>query len=293
MPKRTNGNEYERQARLTDNYSQIPHGLWTADLSWGAKCLLGWLHSHDPRYVATLTNQRIRRELGCSGIVGKWFSELEDAGFITVERTEHRNRVVILAAPWEALAQRPRRRSGNGQDDAVPEPEVVKEWSSGGQEMTDNRSGNDHIEDKREDHGGDQVTLVGDIVHHAEVVPDWVQTFDAWWKLQPRKIAKDKARKIWQRMTADERTLALEVMPHHIEHWRSSKTEAKFIPHPTTWLNQRRWEDELATEYQPQGSLVQQVAAYALQRRRMENNGEHRGHTGGTGQLVRGDNRME
>lgn len=27
--------------------------------------------------------------------------------------------------------------------------------------------------------------------------------------------------------------------------WRAEKTDIKYIPNPTTWLNQERWEDEV------------------------------------------------
>ena len=128
--------------------------------------------------------------------------------------------------------------------------------------------------------------------HPAELVADWESTFEQWWKMQPRKVAKDKARKLWQKMTDTERDLAIEVMPYHVEHWRASKTEAKFIPHPPTWLNQRRWEDELVSDYKPQGSLVEQISRYALTQRRQENRGRRASDDSPRG-LGSGDDRLE
>ena len=133
---------------------------------------------------------------------------------------------------------------------------------------------------------------VAEIVYEAEIVPSWETSFEQWWKMQPRKVAKDKARKLWQKMTDSERDLAIEVMPYHVEHWRASKTEAKFIPHPPTWLNQRRWEDELVSDYKPQGSLVEQISRYALDQRRQDSN-EHSGHDDSPRGLGSGDDRLE
>jgi hypothetical protein len=31
----------------------------------------------------------------------------------------------------------------------------------------------------------------------------------------------------------------------HATQWRKLGTELQFIPHPATWLNQRRWEDDV------------------------------------------------
>lgn len=68
-------------------------------------------------------------------------------------------------------------------------------------------------------------------------------TFDDFWKLYPRKIARKPAERIWSRLTDDEKRKALEALPNHLRAWAS--TETTFIPHATTWLNQARWEDEV------------------------------------------------
>lgn len=71
------------------------------------------------------------------------------------------------------------------------------------------------------------------------------RAFDAFWEAYPRKVKKKEARKkfqaIFPKKVSLERLLtALE------EHKRSEQwNDVKFIPHPSTWLNQERWEDEL------------------------------------------------
>jgi hypothetical protein len=69
--------------------------------------------------------------------------------------------------------------------------------------------------------------------------------FDEFWKLYPRKVSKRVAQKMWERMTKDEQQAAVEALPVHIKYWRLKETDADFIPHAATWLNQGRWEDEL------------------------------------------------
>jgi hypothetical protein len=69
--------------------------------------------------------------------------------------------------------------------------------------------------------------------------------FTQFWTLYPRKVGKRVAQKSWQRLTAQEQSDVLEALPNHIKYWKLKNTETDFIPHPATWLNQGRWEDEL------------------------------------------------
>lgn len=68
--------------------------------------------------------------------------------------------------------------------------------------------------------------------------------FDEFWDLYPLKVGKAKALKSWTRLSEDDQTEALSVLPKHIRSW--DDREKRYIPHPTTWLNGRRWEDEVA-----------------------------------------------
>ena len=70
--------------------------------------------------------------------------------------------------------------------------------------------------------------------------------FDRFWFAYPRKVAKPDAKRKFDRINPDEQTLQL--MLSAIERQKQSeqwtKDGGQFIPHPATWLNQRRWEDE-------------------------------------------------
>ena len=65
--------------------------------------------------------------------------------------------------------------------------------------------------------------------------------FKEFWKLYPRKVKKFVARRIWGRLSNKEIEEIFNVINDHIVRWK----EVQFIPHPSTWLNQKRWEDEL------------------------------------------------
>ena len=71
------------------------------------------------------------------------------------------------------------------------------------------------------------------------------ERFEEFWKAYPRKVGKGACRKIWNRKKFDDKTLikmktALE-WQKYLKQWQ----DVAFIPHPQTWLNQERWEDEM------------------------------------------------
>jgi hypothetical protein len=72
--------------------------------------------------------------------------------------------------------------------------------------------------------------------------------FDEFWSLYPRKIAKATARKAWAKLSAEQQLMAAKAIDTHCQYWSAKETELEFIPHPATWLNAERWEDELVIE---------------------------------------------
>ena len=72
--------------------------------------------------------------------------------------------------------------------------------------------------------------------------------FDEFWSLYPRKIAKATARKAWAKLSAEQQLMAAKAIDTHCQYWSAKETELEFIPHPATWLNGERWEDELVIE---------------------------------------------
>ena len=71
------------------------------------------------------------------------------------------------------------------------------------------------------------------------------QSFDEWWDVWPKKVAKGAARTAYK--TAMKKTTHDNLMActrAAVKIWERDRTEKKFIPFPATWLNQERWEDE-------------------------------------------------
>lgn len=74
--------------------------------------------------------------------------------------------------------------------------------------------------------------------------------FDRFWSAYPLKVGKKKARDAFAKVKVPVETLlaALEVQKKSAQ-W--VKDGGAYIPHPTTWLNGERWEDEAAVGAAP------------------------------------------
>jgi len=77
--------------------------------------------------------------------------------------------------------------------------------------------------------------------------PDLSETpdFETVWKLFPRRVCKKAASVAWGKLDPDQKQEVLKAIPVHVRFWKSQRTEIRFIPHFSTWLNQERWTDEL------------------------------------------------
>jgi hypothetical protein len=77
--------------------------------------------------------------------------------------------------------------------------------------------------------------------------PKWGERFEVFWKAYPRKTGKDAARKAFAKRNPSQELL--DKMLAAIEQQKQSaqwqKNNGQFIPLPTTWLNQGRWDDEV------------------------------------------------
>ena len=73
-----------------------------------------------------------------------------------------------------------------------------------------------------------------------------VSLFNAFWEEYPKKVSKQEAQKAFEKINPDQ-----ELLDKMLTSIRSSKKTqewldkgGQFIPHPATWLNKKRWEDD-------------------------------------------------
>ena len=83
------------------------------------------------------------------------------------------------------------------------------------------------------------------------ISPDGQARFDSFWQVYPRKDAKSKAKEAWAKLEGwgvdDDlmvHILAAGAAQKRTEQWQ--REGGRFVPMAATWINQRRWEDEVA-----------------------------------------------
>jgi len=77
--------------------------------------------------------------------------------------------------------------------------------------------------------------------------------FDRFWNEYPKKVSKQEAIKAFNKLETDTTLLdtILEALRAQKRSSDWTRDNGQYIPHPATWLNQRRWEDE-GTQIEPQ-----------------------------------------
>jgi len=68
--------------------------------------------------------------------------------------------------------------------------------------------------------------------------------FEIFWKSYPKKTAKESAKKAWIKIKPNDELIAK--ITKAVKDQKLSEREQQFIPHAATWLNAKRWEDEIA-----------------------------------------------
>jgi hypothetical protein len=93
--------------------------------------------------------------------------------------------------------------------------------------------------------------------------------FERFWSMYPRKEGKQKAKTAFAKVDVDIDTL-LDALSDHKKSAQWTKNNGEFIPHASTWLNGRRWEDQMSQNYDkvPKGAsgVIGEAEAYFIQR---------------------------
>ena len=81
--------------------------------------------------------------------------------------------------------------------------------------------------------------------------------FSKFWEAYPKKKAKGTAEKAWLKLKVDQTLLGtiLTAIEHHKQSKGWTADGGRYIPHPASWLNARRWEDEISKQAEPTKSV--------------------------------------
>ncbi len=77
-----------------------------------------------------------------------------------------------------------------------------------------------------------------------------VGDFDSFWRFYPRKAGKEAARKAWAKLRPDQHIMQMiaDNVKERVEKGEWRKDNQSFILHASTYLNQKRWEDEVVDQ---------------------------------------------
>lgn len=99
--------------------------------------------------------------------------------------------------------------------------------------------------------------VVGEEEKEIEVLEIWETQFNEFYNNYPKKLKKQDVKK-WFKKNKPSNELFSSMM-YSLEQFRASKEWQKdggqYIPHPSTWLNQKRWEDEGVEQNKPMSAL--------------------------------------
>jgi hypothetical protein len=75
--------------------------------------------------------------------------------------------------------------------------------------------------------------------------------FETFWKAYPKKVGKEDARKAWKKIRPGQEfadQILKAVINNRANNPQWQREGGRFIPNPSTWLNQGRWQDEFMEE---------------------------------------------
>lgn len=83
--------------------------------------------------------------------------------------------------------------------------------------------------------------------------------FERFWKAYPRKTSKPSAKKAFEKLDVDEELLAtmLTAIGKQKNSSQWQENGGQFIPYPATWLNNKRWEDDVTEARQTKAVTAQ------------------------------------
>lgn len=95
---------------------------------------------------------------------------------------------------------------------------------------------------------------------HNNILAHSDELFDRFWAAYPRKTAKPDAKKAFLKLKPDDDLLQtmLDAIEKQKQTSQWQESGGQFIPYPASWLNGRRWEDEVQSKVSPIKPVVAQ-----------------------------------
>ena len=204
---------YRGKLSFEQGFTRIPN-QWLRDRSLGfrAKGLLAYLLSHEVGY--TITFGQIERETGDGRhAIRTAVDELVKYGYLKTKRTSN-ERGWNAGLEWILCEPNPKSENPTLENPTLENQTAIEEHL------------NREEQEKRTNAQG-----------------ELERQFNLWWEFYPRKTAKLAARRAYEKAVA---MVGFKILFDGVERFAHdpNKPAAQFLPHPATWLNEGRWDDE-------------------------------------------------
>lgn len=68
--------------------------------------------------------------------------------------------------------------------------------------------------------------------------------FEEFWEEYPRRVGKQDAEKLWDKLDAEERALVMRGLAKWKCTWQWKQSDGTFVPYASTFLHKQRYRDE-------------------------------------------------
>jgi hypothetical protein len=223
------GVEYDEDTmkikKVETNFTQVSNNpLNDKRLSWKAKGVFAYLYSKPDSWDFSSARMKNDSKDGRDALLSG-LKELEEVGYLIRKKLPSGRVEYIL--DYNPVPENPIQAS-----EPVPENPTVGKSHSGKSRPVSNTELNSNTEE----------------IKNTESDPVYKDSrFIVFWNLYPKKTGKGDAWKSWLKlkMTASLSEQILESVRQHIQcrQWKSD--DGRYIPNPSTFLNQRRFDDEV------------------------------------------------
>lgn len=118
---------------------------------------------------------------------------------------------------------------------------VTNDTDNDNDNVNDNDNDTDNVNDNDNDNVNDN-----NISFSAKTARVYSEDFLLFWKEYPKKVGKGEAYKQWKKakLNCDEKTEIINALKWQKKSYNWCNSNGRFIPNPSTYISQRRWEDE-------------------------------------------------
>lgn len=207
------------KSKQASNYTVLPNDVFHSDLSLGAIGLLAYFLSLPPDWVIYKTTLHTKLNIGRDKL-DKYFNELRNKGFVVSVKKIDKGKIsyehIVYDKPFNGEPQQPKPITAQP---STGKPLTEKPLTVELPLLSTN-------------------TINTNILNKKEEIE---RLFDVFWNMYDRKVGKDKAFKKWMTLTKEE----IDKILAHVPKYVLSTPDANFRKHPTTYLSNKGWLDEI------------------------------------------------